>query len=113
MLIEKLLRLEGVKAPFIPTKVLCVYWREIIRGRFDLHSLTDELPLTSEDLVEFRAIFIDPYTRLNHWTRAEHIKLTYMVEDLFVIADQKHRLGIETTPKEFLDLLKSYDMDSG
>ncbi len=109
MLLERMLRLEDSKPPPVPDTLMCVYWREIIRGRFGLPSLQARFKLNNQELLEFRKTFIEPYSE---WSRAERLKLTYAVEDLFVVADDGHRAGIPMTVKQFLELLGSYDKDA-
>lgn len=109
MLLERILRLDGAKSPPVPDTLMCLYWREIIRGGFDMPSLQLRFNLNNQELMEFRKIFFEPYS---DWTRAERIKLTYRVEDLFRIADQEHRAGRPVTVKRFLELLDSYDKDA-
>ena len=64
--------------------------------------------LDAAELAEFQKIFIDPFVT---WTRADHIKATYMAEDLFRISDQEKRSGMAMTTKVFLELFHGWEPD--
>ena len=109
MLLERMLRHDDAKKPFLPSIVVTCYWREIIRGRWDVGKLKTRFQMDAAELAEFRRVFLEPFTT---WTRADRIKLTHMADDLFRISDQEKRAGMAMTTKVFLELLHGWEPDT-
>jgi len=109
MLLERMLRHDDAKKPFVLSLVATCYLREIIRGRFDVGKLRTRFHMDATELAEFRQIFLEPFTT---WTRADRIKATYMAEDLFRISDQEKRSGMPMTTKVFLELFHGWEPDT-
>lgn len=107
MFLERLLRHPDAKRPFIPGP-LCAFWREILRGRGNLTEFRTQFEMDDIELRDFQKILINPY---KEWTRRERIKMTYMVQDLLDISNQRGRVHEPMTVLQFMKHLETYEKD--
>lgn len=109
MLLERLLKYEDAKQPYISSAVFCSFWREFIRQRIKLKFLVEMLDMSTQERNEFKAVFIEPY---KDWTRSERIQHTRMVQDIFSMSERTRRVRSKPYPvSHFMNLLDTYEKD--